>query len=100
MPAILFVKISTELEADELKSRMIERRPRFHDVPGLVQKFYGRNNNTGDGCGIYIFEDQAALEAFRATELAKSIPAAYEGTDVRLEEFDVLFPLHPERGPL
>ncbi len=100
MPAILFVKISTELDSDELENRMIERRPRFHDVPGLIQKIYGRDSTTGDGCGIYLFEDRAALDTFRESELARSIPAAYEGTDVRLEVFDVLFPLHPERGPL
>lgn len=100
MPAILFVKVKSSLEPDELESRMIERRPRFKEVPGLVQKFYGRDDATGDGCGVYFFEDQAALEAFRDTELAQTIPAAYEATDVRREVYDVLFPLHPERGPL
>ena len=99
MAAILFVRIKTELEPDELENRLIERRPRFLDVPGLVQKIYGRDDTTGDVCGIYFFEDQAALAAFRETELAKTIPAAYEAVDARLEVYDVLFPLYPERGP-
>jgi hypothetical protein len=50
-------------------------------------------------CGIYFFENQAALAAFRETELAKTIPAAYEAVDVRREVYDVLYPLRTERGP-
>jgi hypothetical protein len=69
-------------------------------VPGLVQKFYGRDAGTGDVCGIYFFESDEALAAFRETELARTIPAAYEATDVRREVYEVLYPLWPDRGPL
>lgn len=34
------------------------------------------------------------------SELAKSIPAAYESVDVRPEVFDVMFPVNPDRGPV
>ena len=76
MPAVLFVRITSGLEAEELDRRLLERRPRFLDVPGLVQKVYGRDPATGDVCGIYFFEDESALEAFRETELARAIPSA------------------------
>jgi hypothetical protein len=100
MAAILFVRVKSQLDEAELERRLLERRPRFHEVPGLVQKIYGRDDATGDVCGIYFFEDQAALAAFRETELAKTIPSAYEAIDIRREVYDVLYPLHPERGPL
>lgn len=100
MAAILFVRVKSQLDAEELERRLIERKPRFHDVPGLVQKIYGRDETTGDVCGIYFFEDQAALIAFRETELARTIPTAYEAVEIRREVYDVLYPLHPERGPL
>jgi putative monooxygenase ydhR len=100
MPAVLFVRIISELEAEELDRRLLERRPRFLDVPGLVQKIYGRDPATGDVCGIYFFEDESTLEAFRETELARTIPSAYEATEVRREAYDVLYTLRPERGPL
>ena len=99
MAAILFVRIKSKLDAKELERRLIERRPRFHDVPGLMQKIYGRDETTGEVCGIYFFEDQAALTAYRETELARTIPTAYEALDVRREVYEVLYPLHPERGP-
>jgi len=98
--AILFVRVKSDLETTELERRLIERRPRFMEVPGLVQKIYGRDESTGDVCGIYFFVDREALSAFRKTEWAKTIPTAYEATDIRREIYEVLFSLHPDRGPI
>lgn len=100
MAHVLFVRIESELEPSEFDRRLLERRPRFLDVPGLVQKIYGRNPDTGDVCGIYFFDSGEALAAFRDTELARTIPDAYEATDVRREVYEVLYPLRPDRGPL
>jgi hypothetical protein len=100
MPAVLFVRVASGLDQREFDRRLLDRRPRFRDVPGLVQKVYGRDPATGDVCGIYFFESSDALEAFRETELARTIPHAYEATDVRREVYDVLYSLWPERGPL
>jgi hypothetical protein len=99
MAAILFVRIKSGLDAEEFDRRLLERRPRFREVPGLVQKIYGRDDATGDVCGIHFFNTDEALAVFRATELARTIPDAYEAIDVRGEAYDVLYPLWPERGP-
>jgi hypothetical protein len=99
MPAVLFVRIRSGLDRDELDRRLLERRPRFREVPGLLQKVYGRDRTTGDVCGIYFFESEDALEAFRESELARTIPSAYEAIDVRREVYDVLYTLWSERGP-
>ena len=100
MATILFVRIKSDLSPEELERRLLERRPRFREVPGLVQKFYGRDESTGDVCGIYFFKDQKALSDFRETELAKTIPTAYEATDIRREVYEVLYPLYSDRGPI
>jgi hypothetical protein len=68
-------------------------------VPGLIQKIYGRDTTTGDVCGIYFFDSEEALAAFRETELARTIPAAYDAVDVRREVYEFLYPLWLERGP-
>ncbi len=99
MPAILYVRIKSNLDSDELERRLLERRPRFREVAGLIQKVYGRDETTGELCGIYFFEDREGLVAFRETELAKTIPSAYEAVEVRPEIYEVLYPLYPERGP-
>lgn len=100
MAVILFVRIKSDVDPKELERRAIERSPRFREVPGLIQKVYGRDPSTGDLCGIYFFENREALAAFRDTELAKTIPAAYEATDVRREMYELMFPLYPDRGPV
>jgi Putative mono-oxygenase ydhR len=99
MPAVLYVRIRSNLDTGEFDRRLLERRPRFREVSGLLQKVYGRDRATGDVCGIYFFESEEALDTFRETELARTIPAAYEAIDVRREVYDVLYTLRPERGP-
>ena len=99
MSVVLFVRVGSDLEADELERRVLDRKPSFLEVPGLLQKIYGRDPETGDWCGIYFFESSDALAAFGETELAKSIPGAYEATHVRREVFEVMYPLRPDVGP-
>jgi len=100
MAAILYVRLKSTLDDDELERRINERKPRFLEVPGLIQKIYGRDESTGEVCGIYFFESEEALAAYRETELALTIPTAYDVSDVRIEEYHVMFPLRPERGPV
>ena len=100
MANILFVRVRTDLDPEELDRRLRERMPRFRDVPGLVQKIYGQDPASGDVCGIYFFESESALASFRDSELAKTIPSAYEAVDVRPEAYEVICPLWEDRGPL
>ena len=100
MATILFVRVKSDLDPAELDRRINERKPHFLEVPGLSQKIYARDETTGDTCGIYFFESKEALAAYRESELAKTIPTAYEATDVRTEVYGVLFPLKPETGPI
>ncbi|MBD3676354.1 MAG: YdhR family protein [Planctomycetaceae bacterium] len=97
MSVMLVVRIQSDLPIEELERRARERKPEFQRVPGLVQKFYGHDPATGDACGVYFFESRDALVKFRESELAKTIPAAYEATDVRPEVFEVMFPLYEGR---
>ena len=96
MPVIQFVKFSSPLTEDEILATMEKRAPEFRQVPGLLQKFYGREVETGDACGIYIFDSSESLHAFRQTELARTIPSAYQVESLRVEVFEFLFPLHPD----
>jgi hypothetical protein len=99
MEHVLFVRISSDLDPEEFDRRLLERRPRFLEVPGLVQKIYGRDPDTGYVCGIYFFESAEALAAFRDSELAQTIPTAYEANTTRCEVYEVIYPLRPELGP-
>ena len=100
MAYILFVRVKTAVEWEDLERRMLERKPRFLEVPGLAQKIYGEEGPDGSMCGVYFFETKEALDNFRESELAKTMGAAYEVTEVRQEVYRVLYPLRPDRGPL
>jgi len=100
MSVVLFVRISSDIDQAELERRVAERRPQFEQVPGLAQKIYGRDPVNDTWCGIYFFQDEAFLAAFRDSELAKTIPTAYEATEVRREVYQTMFPLRPGVGPV
>lgn len=100
MAAILFVRVKSNLDFEELERRVMERFPRFKEVPGLRQKVYARDAATGDVCGIYFFESEEALASYRGSELARTIASAYEAVEVRPEAYSVLYTLWPERGSL
>lgn len=100
MSVVLFVRVQSDVGREELERRVLERKPSFLQVPGLIQKIYGRDPQTGDFCGIYFFESRQALSDFRESELAKTISDAYGATGVRREVFEVLYPLRPDVGPI
>lgn len=95
MTAILFVCIKSSVAQADLLRRMEQRLPAFRAIPGLIQKIFGRDESSG----TYFFEDRAVLDAYRASELAKSIPVAYETTEVRSEICEFTALLDPEQGP-
>ena len=100
MASILFVRAISSLPVDELERRLEERRPKFLDVDGLIQKIYSRDPDSGAVSGIYFFESAEALSAFRESDLAKTIPSAYEVSDIRVETYDILYPLRDNVGPV
>ena len=97
---ILLVKFHSGLPHDEVLRVMEERLPQFREVPGLLQKYSARETATGDYVGIYLFDSEAALQRYRSSELAASIPATYkvEGAP-RREVAELLFPLRDEAAP-
>lgn len=91
---VQFVKFPSGLSEEEVRRIMEARAPQFRALPGLLQKYYGRERETGEFCGIYVWDSEESLAAFRASDLARTIPNAYQVIrQPRIEIFDVLFPL-------
>ena len=84
---ILFVRITSNLGQEELIRRMSERFGSFDDVHGLVEKRFGLDEETGDICGAYVFEDRPSLDAYLSSPLAQAIAQTYEATEVRREVY-------------
>jgi heme-degrading monooxygenase HmoA len=88
------IKLKSNLPEEELLNKAREREPQFKAIPGLIQKYYVKTGQSGQYGGIYIWDSPEALQSYRDSDLAKSIPEAYEIIEApNIEIMDILFQL-------
>jgi hypothetical protein len=91
---IQFVRLESRLSEDEMLAIAHERSDEFRALPGLLQKYYVKLREPNHYGGIYVWDSVESLSAFRESELAASIPAAYDAVGApAIELIDVLFQL-------
>lgn len=91
------IKLKSNLPVEELISKAREREPQFKAIPGLVQKFYVKTDQDGQYGGVYIWDSPESLQSYHESDLAKSIPVAYEVLEApNIEIMDILFQLRCE----
>jgi len=94
--AVLSVKFKSKFEAEALLRICNENLQDFREVPGLIEKYYLSEEQSGAISGIYIFNTVSAREAFWTSELAKDIVPRY-GVIVdtlRVERFEMAIVLN------
>ena len=95
-PTIMLIvrDIQPGLTEEEMTRRYRARMPDFRALDGLIQKYYSFDKKTGTYAGIYLWRDQAALDAYLDSDLKKTIASAYElkgpPTVERFEVIDLL----------
>jgi len=99
MPAptlVLLVKFRSSLPLEKVIEVVHRRADAFRALPGLTQKYYLRDQATGEFAGLYFWDKPESFTEFRESELRATIAAAYqvEG-EPRVEVFEVLTPLRP-----
>lgn len=88
------IKLKSNLPEEELLIKAKEREPQFKDIPGLLQKYYVKIDKSSQYGGIYIWDSQESLDTYRESDLAKSIPEAYEIIEApSMEMMDIIFQL-------
>jgi heme-degrading monooxygenase HmoA len=94
---IATVKFETDLTEEEVLHVAEERLPSFIDIPGLVQKYYVKTGRPNEFAGVYIWDSMESMKSFRESELAASIPAAYQVKgQPQIEVGNVLMPLRAQ----
>jgi heme-degrading monooxygenase HmoA len=89
-----FIRLKTTLSEEELLKRARDRAPKFEAIPGLIQKYYVKISDSGQYGGVYVWDSKASLQSFRESDLAVSIPEAYEIVEApEIEILDILFQL-------
>ena len=88
------IRIKSKLELNDLLSRANERKPRFEALEGLLQKYYFKTKTPGEYGGLYVWDKPESLAKFRDSDLAKSIPEAYEVSEPpQVELMEIFFQL-------
>ena len=94
----LHVRFRSKLPFDEVMKIVEERAPEFRALEGLQQKYYLQDAATGEYAGLYLWESQEALAAYRESELRASIAKAYQAEgEPRVEVYRVVKTLRDDR---
>ena len=90
------VKFNSDLSFEDIEKIMEDRAPEYRALPGLIQKYYGYDEETKGCTGVFVWESREAVAAFRDSDLARTTAASYEATEApRIEIFDLVMTLYP-----
>lgn len=91
---IQIVKFQTTLSEDEVLAIAKQRLAQFQSLPGLIQKYYVKVADPDQYGGIYLWDSVESFNAYRESDLAATIAAAYKvNRPPSVEIFDTLFQL-------
>ena len=91
---VQYIKLKSDLPEEKLLEKATTRAEQFRAIPGLIQKYYVRLGEPGTYGGLYIWDSMESLQAFKNSDLAASIPQAYEVVEKpEVEISDLLFTL-------
>ena len=93
------VKFNSTLSEAEIQQVMEERAPQFRALPGLLQKYYLRDIQTGEVGAVYIWDSEESFRMYRQSDLAQTIASAYKAVGrPRVEIFETVMTLRPEKA--
>jgi hypothetical protein len=75
---LLIFLFKSGLPIEEIMKTSEDRADSYRKVSGLVQKYYVVDKSTDRVGGIFVFDSEENLRAFRESELAKSTGEAYK----------------------
>jgi heme-degrading monooxygenase HmoA len=97
---IQIVKFKSALSEAEIRQVMEDRAPQFRALPGLLQKYYMRETQTGEVGAVYIWDSEESVHAYRQSDLARTTASANKAVEQpRIELFETIFTLRPEKLP-
>ena len=91
---IRLVKFKSALSDSEVLELYGQRAPQYRKLPGLIQKYYIKDRQTGEHGAVYLWDSMESMEAFQQSELSRSIPEAYKIVgQPRIEVLDLVYTL-------
>ena len=79
-----------ELSSEAYAAHCAQVAPVFAGLPGLIAKYWLANPVTNTYGGVYLWQDQTAMERYGTSDLCQRIAANPHFISVRMQEFVVL----------
>ena len=93
---VRLVKFKSALSDSEVLRVCEQRAPQYRKLRGLVQKYYIKDNQTGEHGAVYLWDSTQSMQEFLQSELCRTIPEAYRIVgQAKVEILDVFFTLRP-----
>ena len=97
---IELVRFASRLTADEVLERFEDGSGKYRQVPGLLQKYYIHSPATDEYGGVYVWDTEDSLQAWRETYPLSTLAGTYQVRDeAHRELLDVMVVLHADRPP-
>jgi heme-degrading monooxygenase HmoA len=94
---IRLVKFKSALSDAEVLKLSDQRAPRYRNLPGLIQKYYFKDKQTGEHGAVYLWDSMESMEEFQNSELSHSIPEAYKIIgQPKIEILDLVYTLRSQ----
>lgn len=94
---VQLVRFRSGLPNEEVQRTIEERVPEYRDLPGLLEKYYIKDRETGEYGGVYIWDDDQSLRDFRPSKLARTIGDAYRAEgESKVKTFEVIHVLRAQ----
>ena len=74
----MLVKFKSSLSIEEITNVIRDRIDEFRALEGLEQKYYLRDESTGEVGGLYIWRSEDDFTAYRNSALRATIAQAYQ----------------------
>ena len=89
--SVLSVRFRSTFKSSELNQLFHDNLDHFKNVPGLLEKYYLKDEQSDVVGGIYIFDSKSSKINFWNSDLAKSIPGTYGVImeSLKVEQLDV-----------
>ena len=71
---IRLVKFKSALSDSEVFKLYDQRAPQYRKLSGLLQKYYIKDQQTGEHGAVYLWDSMQSMKEFQQSELSRSIP--------------------------
>jgi hypothetical protein len=87
---ILQINLRFNVSAADLEEEFKGAAGFIKEVPGLKWKMFGMNEETGEGAGIYLFENEEALKSYLEGPIIAEMKKKEAFSDITMKTFDVV----------